>query len=87
VLILGRRQPLDEDPHLAEVFRRMPTPRSSRASPPSRMPELPEVERRAASPSASRAGVASWTVWCAEDPIVFERIPAARWRRALRGGA
>src|SRR5439155_1321298 len=59
--------------------------RSSRASPPSRMPELPEVEaaRRVAERVARGRRIVD--VWCADDPIVFERVPAARWRRALLG--
>ena len=49
------------------------------------MPELPEVEaaRRVAQRVARGRRIVD--VWCADDPIVFERIPAARWRRALRG--
>ena len=49
------------------------------------MPELPEVEaaRRIAERVARGRRIVD--VWCADDPIVFERIPAARWRRALLG--
>ena len=49
------------------------------------MPELPEVEaaRRVAERVARGRRIVD--VWCADDPIVFERVPAARWRRALRG--
>jgi len=47
------------------------------------MPELPEVEaaRRVAERVARGRRIVD--VWCADDPIVFERIPATRWRRAL----
>ena len=49
------------------------------------MPELPEVEaaRRVAERVARGRRIVD--VWCADDPIVFERIPATRWRRALLG--
>src|SRR3989442_1296893 len=49
------------------------------------MPELPEVEaaRRVAERVARGRRIVD--VWCADDPIVFERVPAARWRRALLG--
>ena len=49
------------------------------------MPELPEVEaaRRATRRIAARRRITD--VWCADDPIVFERVPAARFRKALRG--
>jgi formamidopyrimidine-DNA glycosylase len=49
------------------------------------MPELPEVEtaRRAAAAVTAGRRIASVTV--ADDPIVFERVPPARIRRALAG--
>lgn len=49
------------------------------------MPELPEVD--AARRIAQRAAVGRTitAVRCAGDPIVFEGVPAARFRRALRG--
>src|SRR3989442_14365730 len=49
------------------------------------MPELPEVE--AARLIARRAAVGRRIVrvWCADDPIVFDRVSAARVRRALVG--
>jgi len=81
----SRRQPLDEDPHLARVFAGCRTRPSYRASPARRMPELPEVEaaRRVAERLARGRRIVD--VWCADDPIVFERIPAARWSpRAAR---
>jgi len=68
-----------------EVFRGCRTRRWCRASPPHQMPELPEVEaaRRVAERVARGRRIVD--VWCADDPIVFERIPATRWRRALLG--
>jgi formamidopyrimidine-DNA glycosylase len=47
------------------------------------MPELPEVE--AARHTATRVAVRRRIirVWCADDPIVFEGVSAARFRRAL----
>jgi formamidopyrimidine-DNA glycosylase len=49
------------------------------------MPELPEVEaaRRAAHNVAAGRRIAE--VWVADDPIVFEGIAPARFRRALVG--
>src|SRR5262249_6852892 len=49
------------------------------------MPELPEVEwsRRIALRVARGRRIAE--VRCADDPIVFERVPAARFRRSLLG--
>ena len=49
------------------------------------MPELPEVEtaRRAATAVAVGRRIVAVTV--ADDPIVFERVPPARIRRALLG--
>lgn len=49
------------------------------------MPELPEVEaaRRVAERVARGRRITG--VWVGDDPIVFERVPAARWRRALLG--
>src|ERR1700693_814249 len=49
------------------------------------MPELPEVE--AARLIARRVAVGRRIVgvWCADDPIVFERVSAERLRRALVG--
>ena len=49
------------------------------------MPELPEVEaaRRVVERVARARRIVE--VQCADDPIVFERVPAARWRRALLG--
>jgi formamidopyrimidine-DNA glycosylase len=49
------------------------------------VPELPEVEaaRRSAERVARGRRIAG--VWCGDDPIVFERVPAARFRRALLG--
>lgn len=56
-----------------------------RGPPVSPMPELPEVE--AARRAARRVAVGRRIVdvWCAEDPIVFEGVPAARVRQALTG--
>ena len=49
------------------------------------MPELPEVEaaRRAAAAVAVGRRITGVTV--VDDPIVFERVPPARIRRALLG--
>jgi formamidopyrimidine-DNA glycosylase len=49
------------------------------------VPELPEVEaaRRSAERVARGRRIAG--VWCGDDPIVFERVPAVRFRRALLG--
>ena len=49
------------------------------------MPELPEVEaaRRAAERVGRNRRIVG--VWVGDDPIVFERVPAARFRRALVG--
>jgi formamidopyrimidine-DNA glycosylase len=49
------------------------------------VPELPEVEaaRRAAERVGRNRRIVG--VWVGDDPIVFERVPAARFRRALVG--
>ena len=49
------------------------------------MPELPEVDagRQIAQRAARGRRIAG--VGCADDPIVFERVPAATFRKALRG--
>ena len=49
------------------------------------MPELPEVE--AARNLAQRVATGRRIVraWCARDPIVFEAVTPARFRRALVG--
>jgi formamidopyrimidine-DNA glycosylase len=49
------------------------------------MPELPEVE--AARLTARKVAVGRRIVgaWCAEDPIVFDRVSPTRVRRALVG--
>jgi formamidopyrimidine-DNA glycosylase len=49
------------------------------------MPELPEVEARRLIARRVAVGRRIVGVWCADDPIVFERVPAARLRRALLG--
>ena len=49
------------------------------------MPELPEVEAARRATRRIAAGRRITGVWCADDPIVFEGIPAARFRNALRG--
>jgi len=49
------------------------------------MPELPEVEARRLIAWRVAVGRRIVGVWCAEDPIVFERVPTARLRRALLG--
>lgn len=47
------------------------------------MPELPEVERGRRLAEHIAAGRTIAKVKCARDPIVFEGVSAARWRRAL----
>ena len=47
------------------------------------MPELPEVERGRRIAERVAVGRRILTVWCADDPIVFEGVPPARIRRAL----
>ncbi|MFT7621422.1 MAG: formamidopyrimidine-DNA glycosylase [Myxococcota bacterium] len=49
------------------------------------MPELAEVEfgRKVAESVALHRRITS--VWCADDPIVFEKVPAATWSEALTG--
>ncbi|MBM4441043.1 MAG: hypothetical protein FJ027_11520 [Candidatus Rokubacteria bacterium] len=49
------------------------------------MPELPEVERSRRIASAIARGRRIVDVRCAEDPILFEGVPAARFRQALLG--
>ena len=49
------------------------------------MPELPEVEAARILAMRTARGRRIVRVWCADDPIVFERVPAARFRRALLG--
>jgi formamidopyrimidine-DNA glycosylase len=49
------------------------------------MPELPEVERGRRLAERVAAGRTIVNVRCARDPIVFEGIGPARWRRALTG--
>ena len=49
------------------------------------MPELPEVERGRRLAQRIAAGRMIAKVRCARDPIVFEGVSAARWRRALTG--
>lgn len=49
------------------------------------MPELPEVERGRCIAEGVALGRRIARVVCARDPIVFEGVPAARWRRALLG--
>jgi formamidopyrimidine-DNA glycosylase len=49
------------------------------------MPELPEVERGRRLAERIAAGRMIAKVKCARDPIVFEGVSAARWRRALAG--
>jgi len=49
------------------------------------MPELPEVEAARLLAMRAARGRRIVRVWCADDPIVFERVPAARFRRALVG--
>ena len=47
------------------------------------MPELPEVERGRRLAEAVTAGRRIAQVWCDDDPIVFDGVEPARWRRAL----
>ena len=49
------------------------------------MPELPEVERGRRIAQKVARGRRIVEARCADDPIVFERVPAARFRRALIG--
>ncbi len=49
------------------------------------MPELPEVERGRRLAEAVAVGRRIARVWCDDDPIVFDRVKPARWRRALPG--
>lgn len=49
------------------------------------MPELPEVEAARVFATRVARGRRIAHVWCADDPIVFERVPAPRFRRALVG--
>jgi formamidopyrimidine-DNA glycosylase len=49
------------------------------------MPELPEVEAARRAAAAVAVGRRIVAVAVADDPIVFERVPAARIRRALIG--
>jgi formamidopyrimidine-DNA glycosylase len=49
------------------------------------MPELPEVERSRRIAHAVAVGRRIVDVRCAEDPIVFDGVPAARFRKALIG--
>ena len=47
------------------------------------MPELPEVERGRKLAEAVTVGRRIERVWCDDDPIVFDKVKPARWRRAL----
>jgi len=49
------------------------------------VPELPEVEAARVAVTRVAKGRRIVRVWCADDPIVFDRVPAARVRRALVG--
>jgi formamidopyrimidine-DNA glycosylase len=49
------------------------------------VPELPEVEAARRVVARVARGRRIVEVECADDPIVFERVPATRWRRALLG--
>ena len=49
------------------------------------MPELPEVEAARVAVTRVAKGRRIVGVWCADDPIVFEGVRAARYRRALLG--
>jgi len=49
------------------------------------MPELPEVEAARGLVERTARGRRIVEVECADDPIVFEGVPAARFRRALLG--
>ena len=47
------------------------------------MPELPEVERGRKLAEAVTVGRRIERVWCDDDPIVFDKVKPAHWRRAL----
>jgi formamidopyrimidine-DNA glycosylase len=47
------------------------------------MPELPEAETARLLAGRVARGRRIVSVWCAPDPLVFEGLPAARFRRAL----
>ena len=49
------------------------------------MPELPEVERARLIATKVAAGRRIVDVRCTDDTIVFESVPAARFREALIG--
>ena len=49
------------------------------------MPELPEVESARVTARRVAVGRRIVRVWCADDPIVFDRVSSARVRRALLG--
>src|SRR2546423_14852982 len=49
------------------------------------MPELPEVERARRIASQVAVGRRITEARCADDPIVFDRVPASRFRAALVG--
>src|SRR5207245_11525092 len=49
------------------------------------MPELPEVEAARLIARRVAVGRRITGVWCAADPIVFEGVSPARFRRALLG--
>jgi formamidopyrimidine-DNA glycosylase len=49
------------------------------------MPELPDVEAARVLVTRAARGRRIVRVWCADDPVVFERVTAARFRRALVG--
>ncbi len=49
------------------------------------MPELPEVEAARALARRVAVGRKIVRVFCADDPLVFEGLTAARFRRTLRG--
>jgi formamidopyrimidine-DNA glycosylase len=49
------------------------------------VPELPEVEAARRTAAHVAVGRRIVDVWCADDPIVFEGVPPARIRAALRG--
>src|ERR671934_1824578 len=49
------------------------------------MPELPDVEAARVLLTRAARGHRITRVWCADDPIVFVRVSAARFRRALVG--
>src|SRR5919198_4649606 len=66
-------------------FAGSPTQRSCPLWRPSPMPELPEVEAARRVVERVARGRRIVAVECADDPIVFEGVSAARWRRALVG--